>query len=192
MLKEAKAAAEKAEKDLAYAKANQKEAVIPKSEKDRSLLENQRLMQGLTLSGGLGTVFGAAALVSSWMRGTPHDYESITRAKLATQTSEAERKSITAGAKVREIEDAYKKVLEAVTKQGLEEERKKSEDAANRLKKETEQRDKRDLFEVDALSKAGLFAGSSLLMNPDFSIQQEQVRLLASIDNSIKNGGDFR
>lgn len=183
-LKEAKAAAAKADEDLAYAKANQKEAVIPAQDHSaREFADRQVKAAVYGLAAPLGLIGPARALLP-WIRPklVEQDNAAVMRAKLATETSEAERKSISANAKVREIEDAYKKTLEVLTKEATDAEREK---AANQNRQTADSR-----FEADALAKVGLFAGSSLLMNPDFSIQQEQLVVLRQIESN-QHRSDF-
>ncbi len=43
-------------------------------------------------------------------------------------------------------------------------------------------------FEADAMAQAGLFTGSSLLINPDFSVQKEQLQVLQQINGKIGHG----
>ena len=57
---------------------------------------------------------------------------------------------------------------------------------ARQKKPEKETREEKPLsFQADALAQAGLFSGSSLLFNPNFTIQQEQLNVLREINTNI-------
>lgn len=51
--------------------------------------------------------------------------------------------------------------------------------------------DQRPKFEADALAQAGLFAGSSLLLNPNFTIEQQQLEVLQVIAGNTGRAGIF-
>jgi len=50
--------------------------------------------------------------------------------------------------------------------------------------------DKTLMFQADSMAQAGLFTGSSLLLNPNFSIQQEQLAALQAIRSNTERIGE--
>lgn len=57
--------------------------------------------------------------------------------------------------------------------------------------KPSNERDNGVAFNADQLAQAGLFAGSSLLMNPNLTIQVQQLEVLRRIEGNTSRGGIF-
>ena len=106
------------------------------------------------------------------------------RQKLMTEAANAEIAFLNAQEKKQDLADQTRKAQQAVIDKDI---RKRAKDSAS------DEGGKPMSFQADALAQAGLFAGSSLLFNPTFTIEMEQLEVLRRIEaHAARETGIFR
>ncbi len=109
-------------------------------------------------------------------RGRPIEMSNPGRAVLVGQIAQAEAKFLAANKTLRDTEDAHRAALADLPLKEKKKPEEPKEFHANR-------------FEADALAEAGLFTRTSLLYNPNFNVQQQQLEVLRQIETNQHAGG---
>lgn len=99
--------------------------------------------------------------------------------------ADAETKMLQARLKQFEAANRYSQALTAAVKSEIDNKPKESQ------KEKAEGREDKNLsFHADSLAQAGLFAGSSLLFNPNFTVQNQQLEVLQAIKSNTDRLGE--